>query len=45
MKCVTEYMMWYDWASIAIIYALGVWKMIELINGVGKNVERWIHRQ
>jgi len=41
MKCVTEYMMWYDWASVILFYCLGIWKMTELIHKLPKVVAKY----
>lgn len=42
MDCkVFELMRWYDWTSLALFYFLGLWKTIDLINTLG----RWIDRK
>lgn len=45
MNCITDGMMWFDWVSVALLYCLGIWKTIELINKFGKKVDEWIYRQ
>lgn len=43
MSCqIFELMKWYDWASIALIYSMGLWKMIDLASAAGKWAERKI---
>lgn len=42
MKCVTDYFMWYDWTSVVVLYVLGMWKTIELLNKLGKKIEEYM---
>jgi putative Mn2+ efflux pump MntP len=45
MKCLTDGMMWYDWASVALLYCLGIWKLFELLNKSSKKIEQWIDKK
>lgn len=40
-----ELMRWYDWASIALFYFLGLWKTIDLIHALGRWTDRKFREQ
>jgi len=40
MTCPTDFMRWYDYAFIALIYILGMWKMTDL----SKDAERFTEK-
>jgi hypothetical protein len=35
-------MQWFDWAAAILLYILGLWKMINLLNLAGAKFERWL---
>jgi hypothetical protein len=41
MDCkIFELMKWYDWTNLALMYCLGIWKLIDLMRAAGKWAER-----
>lgn len=40
----TMFMRWEDWAAWSLYFVLGTWKLIELMNTLGKKVSAWLMR-
>lgn len=40
MKCLTDDLQWFDWALMALLYVLGIWKANNLID---KHVPVFVH--
>lgn len=40
-----EQLKWFDWASIGLLYVLGVWKLVELCKLCGSRLEIYLQNR